>query len=161
MFKKLSELLGWFYLHSISKADDWEMFWLTGYSKDDNRFITPYQRLSGRQIDAVLKIIDREIVKSYQFGLKIIREHMLREKAVALAILNEMGDLDTVPDRFKFEKLRKVFLEAMSEMMKKELEFYFEKLGRENRVRNMYNCHLEAVRNAILRAIYNKELPYS
>lgn len=161
MFKKLSELLGWFYLRSISKKEDWEIFWLTRYDKENNRFITPYHWLPGKQIDAVLKIIDREIVKSYQFGLKISREHMLKEKAVALAILDKMGYPGTVPERFKFEQARKMFSEAMSEIMKEELAFYFEKLGEEGRVRNMYNCHLESVRSAILHAVYHKELPYT
>ncbi len=143
MFKKISEkiseLLGWLYLSSISKKEDWEIFWSTRYDKDSNRFITPYHRLTGKQIDAVLKIIDREIVKSYQFGLKISRDHMLKEKAVALTILDKMGNLGAIPDRFEFEEAIKIFSEAMSEMMKEELAFYFEKLSKENRVRSMYN----------------------
>ncbi len=167
MFKEIGR---WFYMRSVSKRNDDEIIHGLGITRRDDKHINSYDdlhevmaytRLFGKQIDAILKMIDEEIAKSYQFGLKISREHVLKEKVMVLSILDRMGNLDSIPKRLEFAEAVEMFSEAMWGIMKEETAFYFEKLSRERRVRNMYNCHLEAVRNAILFAIYQKNLPYT
>jgi hypothetical protein len=150
MFKKLAD---WIYLKNVSRKKDFYSIVYSGYQ---------YTRLLDEQARAILEIIDKEIMKSFEFGLKLSREHVLKEKVVFLYILNEMGSLRLIPKRWEFEEAMKIFGEFMYKAMKDEVDFYFEKLNKKKRAtRTMYNCHLEEARSSIFRAIYNHQIPFT
>ncbi len=140
----------WLYLKKVSRSKDKDDFWAA-----------PYHRLMVEQIMAILDIIDEELVRSFHYGLKISRDHVVKEKAAALSILNGMGELRLIPKRCDFDNVMRIFSELLGELMKNESEFYFQKLSKEGKVRTMYTCHLEAVRARILNAIYSGQLPFT
>jgi hypothetical protein len=150
MFKKLRAEL---WLASVSRREDLEMFWSSGH--------LPLERLLGDQIIAILKIIDTELLVSFGFGLKISRKDVVKEKMAVLKILNSIGSLGTIADRFTFETSRNFVLECLYQAMADEAEYYFKK-AKKGEVKNKYNCHLEAVVASILHSIYNPDgrIPY-
>ena len=154
-------------MRNVSRRDDTEIIvGSTRLNKETNLLTHPCNRLFLKEIEAVLKIVDEELVKSYHFGLKISRDHVLKEKAVILFILNEMGNLYAIPKRFEFEEAMILFSQAMHASLGENLSFYFEKFKKisktnkkkKNIVRSMYNCHLESARCEILRSIYDGTL---
>jgi len=157
MFKKLAV---WLYLRSVSKKEDIDFFLNTRYDREKNIFINPCERLSIKQVLAIIESVDQEIIKSYLLGLKISREHVIKEKIAILYIINELGNLHSIPKRFEFEEAMSIFSNKLFEIMKEEMLFYFQKLEKQGLIKNMYNCHLESVKDAILQAIYNKQFPY-
>jgi len=162
-----NRLSAWFYLHSVSTKKDREEFWAPANHYEEKNLsitllVTPLYRLFGRQIEAILDIIDQEIVKSFrQTGLKISHEHVLKEKWTILALINELGNPITIPDNLSEQETVDLFSKTISETMKDEKAFYFEELGKKRQTQNSYNDHLESVRNAVLEAIYDKKLPYT
>jgi hypothetical protein len=149
MFKKVASLI---YLKNVSRSKDIELF-LIGYKFD---------KMFSDQIKAILKIIDSELIRSFNFGLKISREHVLKEKTTFLFILNEMGNLHLIPKRWEFEEAIKIFGEFMYKALEGEVGFYFKKLSdKKGATRTMYNCHLEAATASVFRAIYNHQIPFT
>ena len=150
MFKKLRSEL---WLASVSRREDVEMFWSSGS--------LPLERLAGDQIIAILKIVDTELLVSFGFGLKISRNDVIKEKAAVLKILNSIGGLGTMPDRFAFETSKAFVLECLYQVMADETKSYFKK-AKKDEVKNKYNCHIEAVVVSILQSIYNPDgkIPY-
>lgn len=146
----LKEILAKIYLLQVSKKKDAELLWLA-----------TYQYLCGDQIIAILKIIDAEVVKSFHFGLKLSHDHLFKEKAAVLCILNQMGNLDQIPEKADYEEVYKIFSKALRKVMEDEALFYFNQLAALGKGRTMYNCHLESVVYAVLRAIYDGEIPYT
>jgi|GEM_PF-5678218 len=150
MFKKI---IAGLWLASVSKRKDVEMFWSSEY--------LPLEHLFGDQIIAVLGIIDAELLKSFEFGLKISRKDIIKEKVVVLKFLNAIGNLGAMPGRLTFEAAKTIFFDFAYEALADEVKFYFEK-AKEGEVKNKYNCHLEAVVVSILRSIYSPDgrIPY-
>ncbi len=146
----IKRILAKIYLLQVSKKKDVESLWLA-----------VYEYLFGDQITAILKIIDAEAVKSFHFGLKISHDHLFKEKAAVLAILNRMGNLDQIPKKAGYEEVYKIFSGALRKVMETEALFYFNRLAATGKVKTMYNCHLESVVCAVLRAIYDGEIPYT
>lgn len=139
------------WLRSVSKADDLNVFWEL-----------PLKFLFGEQLKAICAIVDEELVKSYHFGLKITREHVLKEKTIILNILNSMGNLCSIEERFSFEEARSFFMKNLYHFLTEESKFYFNKMKELNEVGTKYNCHLEAVAASLLNSIFNKDgkIPY-
>lgn len=167
MFKKMIKDVGaYFYIRDVSRRDDTEIIvGGTRFDKETNSFVHPCDRLSLKEIEAMLKIVDEELIRSYHFGLKISREHVLREKTAILFLLNEMGNLYAIPKRFEFEEVISLFSRGLRVLLSEELFFYFEKLKKiseankkKNIVRSMYNLHLLSVYVAIFRSIYGETL---
>jgi len=150
MFNLMARL----WLMSISRKKDIELFWSSSS--------LPLTHLFGDQIIAILKIIDAELIKSFNFGLKISRDHVIKEKMAILIILNNLGNLGTITRRFSFEEARKIFSELVYHALEDKTKLYFEKLKRKGKVRSQYNCHIESVISAILQSIYNAngKIPY-
>jgi hypothetical protein len=148
MFKKLKAKL---WLLSVSKKEDVQLFWCSSLN-----------RLLGDQIVAILKIIDEELVKSFDFGLKLSHEHVLKEKTAVLATLNSMGNLCNIKRDFSLEAARAIFLNSIYQMLEAENKFYFEESKKKGGVNTMYNCHLEAVTASIFNEIYSPsgKIPY-
>ncbi len=148
--KFLKNIFARAYLKSVSPEKDKRLFW------EEN-----YPHLLGEQIFAILRIIDKEVFKSYEFGLELSHEHLLKEKAAVFCILNKMGDLLSIPKKFEWEEAWKNFTELFLALLQEEIKFYFEKYKNTNKVKNMYNRHLETVAVAVLRAVYDRGLPYT
>jgi hypothetical protein len=150
MLEKLKSKL---YLGSVSKKEDENLFWA---SENCN-----LERLLGEQIIAILKIIDEELLISYKFGLKLQRDHVLKEKAALLSILNKFGSLALIPRRLTFEEAKKCMFDALYLIMKEEVEFYFNQV-RKGGVKTAYNCHIESIASTLLHSIYNPtgKIPY-
>jgi hypothetical protein len=151
MFDKLKAKL---WLRSVSRKEDLGLFW------DSSSLVL--ERLLGKQIEAILNIIDDELIKSFGFGLKISREHVLKEKVAVLKVLNSLGSLHMMPRRFNYEEARELFLKSIYDIMEDENKFYFEKLEKKSGVKTRYNCHIEAVTFSVLNSIYNPngKIPY-
>jgi len=108
----LKEILAKIYLLQVSKKKDAELLWLA-----------TYQYLCGDQIIAILKIIDAEVVKSFHFGLKLSHDHLFKEKAAVLCILNQMGNLDQIPEKADYEEVYKIFSKALRKVMEEKPYF--------------------------------------
>jgi len=160
VFKKRHSLI---YLKLVSKKKDLDgLYYGFGYDKKTNLFTCSFNQLFSKQIEFISELIDQELIKTYNFGLKLSREHVLKEKIAILTILNKMGNLCSIPEKFEWDEAWKIFSEILSVTMEKEKEFYFKKLSKKkNTVRAMYNCHLESVVAVVLRAIYGKEIPFT
>ena len=141
MFDKLKAKL---WLMSVSKKKDTESFWRLSLNN-----------LSGKQINIILKIIDDELVESFNFGLKISHKHVFKEKAAVLMVLNTMGNLYTMPQRFSFDEAREFFFKSIYQILEEENKFYFEESKKKGGVLTKYNCHIESVASSLLREIYN------
>ena len=117
MFKKIKE---WLYLRSVIKQDeDEDLFvWNSRGSIKDRKIDLGYRRFVAKQIIEILKIIDGEIVRSYRLGLKLSREHVIKEKAASLGILHEMGHLLWIIDNVKPEDAHERFSGLINELMK-------------------------------------------
>ena len=127
MFKKLRAQLC---LASVSNRKDIEMFW----SSDQ----LPLEHLFGEQIIAILKIIDAELLISFSFGLKILRNDVIKEKIEILKVLNSFGNLSAIPNQLTFEAARTFILNYLGQTMIDEAKFYFNN-AKEGEVKNKYN----------------------
>ncbi len=151
VFQTISEQL---YLRKVIKKGDLD-FLLTGYQ---------FSRLFGKQIEEILEIIDKEVLISFRFGLKLSHEDVLKEKTLVLVFINSLGNIHLIPGRIKLDRAIYLFGELMNTSLSDQIDFYFDKYSSlEKRrkkmiVKNMYNCHLEMVKTSVLRAVYNKKL---
>lgn len=150
LYKRLSRFI---YIKKVSKArdlhdiDDTLFF---GNSSTTNRCA-----LAFKEIAWVQSMVDQAVLKSFGFGLKIDREHVIKEKMTLLCLLNSAGRLIDIPKNYEFHEIMGIFSEAISEEMENEMTLYHQRLGgKKNAVRNMYACHLEDIRTNILREIY-------
>jgi hypothetical protein len=145
----LDKLMAKLWLMSVSKKKDVKLFWspsplqFTHFTKD--------------QVIAIFKIVDEKLVESFNFGLKISRNHVIKEKTAILTILNVMGSIQTITRLFNFEEARRFFLKSIYQILGDETKFYFEKWKEKNGVKNKYNCHIEAAAFSVLQSIYNAD----
>ncbi len=106
----------------------------------------------------IIEIIDDEIAKSAEFGLEILKEHQLKEKQVMFLAVRELKRIKELCDGLTFAAMLQLFFGVISVTLENEARYYFEKLKKEGRMANMYQCHISSVAGRILNAIYNREL---
>ena len=106
----------------------------------------------------IIEIVDDEIARSAEFGLKISKKHQSKEKQVILLAVRELKRIKELCNGLTFGALFQLFFGVVSVALENEARYYFEKLKKEGRVANMYQCHLSSVVGHILNAIYNREL---
>lgn len=142
------------WLKSVSKKSDIDLFWSSG------SLSLPH--LLGKQIIAILEIIDAELITSFGFGLRVLRVHVLKEKTVILVVLNTTGGIEAMKRQFSFDEAKNTIFDLTYKMLEEENHFYFEKFQKEGEVKTKYNCHLEAVILSVLRSIYDADgrIPY-
>jgi hypothetical protein len=134
-------------MKTVSNRKDMEALWVA----------PGLTSLIGEQIVAIVKIIDKELEKSFNFGLELSREHAFKEKLVVLIILNSMGNLHSIFTKTEYGEVMKYFLYILEEMLSEESEFYYEKFSKKNELRNKFNLHLSSIASSILLSICNKD----
>ena len=98
------------------------------------------------------KIIDIEVKKSYQFGLKIEKSDIDLEKKILTQIFMEFWDDIKNANSIKYDILRRTISEEVNRCFKDRMEYYFSK---NYSVKNMYNCHLDNVLSHLFMGISN------
>lgn len=125
------------------------------------KFLGGFHRLSQRQIERIIGIINEEVKRSEETGFRINEDHILKEKVAVLTILDEAGGVWSIK-KVGFDEARKRFSERLYTIMEGEMEYYFEKI-KSNRGTDSnlaYNCHLDALTGHILNIIFNGELDF-
>jgi len=103
----------------------------------------------------VVACIGKEIEKSRSFGLSVERRHFVREILFFTYILDLLGGLAGMRERYEPETFQRLITQSMGDYFADECRHYWEQCNAEGGVRNKYNCHLDAVRNTIFSNIYN------
>ena len=125
------------------------------------KFLGGFHRLSQRQIERIIGIINEEVKRSAKTRLRISEDHILKKKVVVLTILDEAGGIWSIK-KVGFDEARRRFSETLYSAMEEEARYYFEenKNTRKTDSNLTYNCHLDALTGSILSAIFNDELDF-
>lgn len=118
-------------------------------------FDAALHKLLFEHIKEIVRLVIDEARRSREFGLYIEAEHFEKEELFFLAAINELGGIWPMRKHVLFEEAQKAVSRNMHSFFEAEKRFYFEQAKRRGEsVLNKYNCHLEAVRNRVLREIY-------
>jgi hypothetical protein len=115
------------------------------------------RKLTLEERRAVVACVGNEIEKSRSFGLFVERRHFVREILFFTYILDSLGGLAGMRERYAPEIFQRLVTQSISEYFADECRYYWDRCNAENPpgVRNKFNCHLDSVRNAIFSNIYN------
>lgn len=124
--------------------------------KEANRFFTSsLHHLLFDHIKEIVRIVVDEVRASRKFDLYIEKEHLEKEELFFLTVVDGLGGIWHMQRVVPFDDAQRRISELMWNHFEPELRHYFELAKRRNEsVRNKYNCHLESVRNGLLREIY-------
>lgn len=115
--------------------------------------------LTPQETEKTLSLLVAELEKTRGYGHKIRRKDFEKEANVVVFFLDLMGGPAKLKESGDYYGVQETLGEALSENLEKELEHYFKEtpwgVGYS---RNWYRSHLEAVRTAVVRQIFNKEI---
>lgn len=125
-------------------------------SEADKFLSCPLPQLPFSQMREFVRFILEEVKKSRKFGLIIEYEHIEKEELFFLSAIGALGGPAAMLRVVTYEKAQELISVDMWKHFRKELLYYFKLSNMEGRtVKNMYNCHLQCVRDRILHEIYN------
>ena len=118
-------------------------------------FESPLPFLPFQHIQELVRLVIDEARKSRKFGLYLSKEHLEKEELFFLAIINRMWGVWHIRKIIHPEDVRRLISDLMWEHFKEEISYYFLLAQQQKEaVLNKYNCHLECVRERLIREIY-------
>lgn len=150
--KLLKEIAKLLYMRKVSPRKDVDtIIW--------GDFGRSFERLFSTQVEGVLQIVDNEVAKSYDHGLKLDHQDVLHEKLALLTVLNSMGSLHLYPQRYTFDEAMRRLDEALNVFLAEARGKYFDRLEAAGITpHNMYDCHLLSLKGRLMNGIYNGEV---
>jgi hypothetical protein len=114
-----------------------------------------FNKLSSKQIEKIIEIINEELEKSREFGLEIKKEDEEKEKVALLTIFNIYGQRLMRESKKLSLREYEVVITSLTEiarkLLSKESEFYYNMFKQKEleteklEVKNKYACHIESV----------------
>lgn len=114
--------------------------------------------LSREQKASVLEIIFKEVsISEFTFGLVLEKNHIFFECWTFLEIIHQMGGFEAIR-AMDFYDAQSLMNERMDYFRLNSLKkFYFEREKYRPGARSKYNCHVESIRDLLLRHIFTHQ----